>query len=376
MSRKSYKDEPTWKGKTIFANKMNIYIPLKLQLVCNKIAKQVGNNEFSIFCKIEKIEGTNIYLSDFYTIPEQRVSGAFIDYGKDPDEYVDTVIHRHPDGLNNFSGTDDAYINQNFKCSLLYTKSGGFVHGIYNMDMGENVKLRVEVNPLVDDGLGDIDISNIKFNTYPNYFKNTYKYEYPYGYEYENEYGYPYYGSRIREWKNGEEITPFSDTNTTNTTNTDIISKDYQLEIPYDENKTKTENMSTIDKLRAKWAKEEKEEKKKKHAASPLITHNEELKAFETFKKDYDEELFNIKDELLVNNFSDAEVNDGKLLELILNLKEKVDSLESYYDDSLMGLNEEVKFLDERLSEVEEIIEGVEFKEIDDKKSNGKNKKK
>ena len=180
MLQHSYKkdSQPGWGGETIFTEKMNVHIPLKLQLVCNKIANQVAGNEFSIFCRIQKVEGNNIFLEDYYTIPEQHVSAASIDYGKDPDEYVDTVIHRHPDGMNRFSGTDEAYINKNFKCSLLYTKSGGFVHGIYNMDIGEDVKLRLETIPIVVDGLGDIDIENIKYKTYVNPKYTSYDYTY------------------------------------------------------------------------------------------------------------------------------------------------------------------------------------------------------
>lgn len=353
MLQRSYKDEPAWGGETTFTDKMNVYIPLKLQLVCNKIARQVSGNEFSIFCKIEKIDGNNVYLSDFYTIPEQQVSSASIDYGKDPDMEVDTVIHRHPDGMNRFSGTDDAYINKNFKCSLLYTKSGGFVHGIYNMDMGNDTKLRLDVNPIVDDGLGDIDISNIKFKTYSNYGKGTY------------EYGYPIYNSRIREYgKDGEEITPHT------------VSRGSMFEMSDEEDDTKVENISTMDKLKAKWAKEEAEEKKK-HVTSRMT--GEELeekslsdkKAFEAFKKDYNDEIFDIKNELIVNNFKDAEVNDERLLELLVYLKEKIDLLESFYDDSFAGISEEMKLLNDRVDEIDETLDGIEFIEDDDEEKKG-----
>lgn len=174
MSRKFsniIEKESEWGSETSFVTSMNVFIPFKLQLICNKIAKQVGDNEFSIFCKIDRIEKNNIYLSDYYTIPEQRVSHASIDYGNDPKEPVDVVIHRHPDGLNKFSGVDDSFINKNFKCSILYTKLGGFVYGIYNLNLDENTKLRIETVPIVDDGLSDIDISNIAYfdSTIPNY---------------------------------------------------------------------------------------------------------------------------------------------------------------------------------------------------------------
>jgi hypothetical protein len=354
MSPRSYKAEPTWGGETTFTNKMNVYIPLKLQLVCNKIAKQVDGNEFSIFCKIKKVDGNDVHLEDFFVIPEQHVSSASIDYGKDPDEYVDVVIHRHPDGFNRFSETDDSYINKNFKCSLLYTKSGGFVYGIYNMDMGNDVKLRLEAIPIVDDGLDDIDMSNIKFKTYSSP-KTNYNYPtYNYGINFnEND-------SKIREWKDGKEITP--------------VSRGSQFETPEEENKT--ENLSTMDKLKEKWAKEEAEEKKKDKPINILI--GEELedkafsdkKAFALFKKDYEEDLFNIKNELLVKTFSDAEINDEKLLELIIILKERIKKMEDHYDDFFNGFNEEMKLQEERLEQVEETLDGIEF--VDDDEEKGK----
>lgn len=161
MLPRSLNDAPAWGGDTTFVTDIVVHIPMRLQLVCNHIANKVGNNEFSFFTKIAKREGNNIYLSDEFHIPDQIVSSVSIDYGKDPDAFVDTVIHRHPNGMNRFSGVDENYINANFKCSLLYTKSEGFVHGCYNLDMGNDVKLRLPIKPKLIDGL-DIDVSMIQ----------------------------------------------------------------------------------------------------------------------------------------------------------------------------------------------------------------------
>lgn len=233
MSQRSYNDQPGWVEESTITRKMNVHIPLKLQLVCNNIAKRVGGNEFSIYCRIDRKEGNNIYLSDFYVIPEQTVSPASIDYGKDPDTKVDTVIHRHPDGLNSFSGTDESYINRNFECSILYTKAGGFVYGIYNMDMGNDVKLRLDVEPIITDGLGEIDISMIKEKKY--------------------EYNKPGTSNRGYEYYVPKTIHDFEESkNDLNLTDDGLFSH--------------TTEKTPLEKFKEKW---EKEDNKKKHLINP-----------------------------------------------------------------------------------------------------------
>ncbi len=141
---------------------VDIIIPVKLLHVCNYIANKVKGDEFSILTNILEKDDNTITLSDEYYIPKQKVATSSIDYLPDPEASLfNTVIHRHPNGLNNFSATDKNYINQNFQLSLLYTKEDGFVNGIYNLNHNDYlIQLPVEV--YIDNGIEDIDISNIE----------------------------------------------------------------------------------------------------------------------------------------------------------------------------------------------------------------------
>lgn len=141
---------------------VDIIIPVKLLHVCNYIANKVKGDEFSILTNILEKDDNTITLSDEYYIPKQKVSTSSIDYLPDSEASLfNTVIHRHPNGLNNFSATDKNYINQNFQLSLLYTKEDGFVNGIYNLNHNDYlIQLPVEV--YIDNGIEDIDISNIE----------------------------------------------------------------------------------------------------------------------------------------------------------------------------------------------------------------------
>lgn len=141
---------------------VDIIIPVKLLHVCNYIANKVKGNEFSILTNILEKDDNTITLSDEFYVPKQKVATSSIDYLPDPEASLfNTVIHRHPNGLNNFSATDKNYINQNFQLSLLYTKEDGFVNGIYNLNHNDYlIQLPVEV--YIDNGIEDIDISNIE----------------------------------------------------------------------------------------------------------------------------------------------------------------------------------------------------------------------
>lgn len=151
--------EAGWESGIKILDTVKVIIPLKLLLVCNQIADRLSGEEFSILVNLTEKDKV-IRLSEEFHIPQQVVSSASIDYI--PEDYnFNTVIHRHPDGMNSFSSTDKNFINQNFKLSILYTHKDGFVHGIYNLKHDNYlVQLPIEIN--VDMGLDLIDIQNIQ----------------------------------------------------------------------------------------------------------------------------------------------------------------------------------------------------------------------
>jgi len=150
----------SWESGLKILKRMQVVIPLKLLLVCNQIAEKV-DDEFSIVSNINEKDDTELTLSEDFYIPKQIVSHSSIDYL--PDEYhFNTVIHRHPDGCNSFSSTDQNYINQNFELSILYTKREGFVAGQYNLKHESGYLIQLPVEIFVDYGIDEIDITNIQ----------------------------------------------------------------------------------------------------------------------------------------------------------------------------------------------------------------------
>jgi len=179
------RDSPgnTWESDLKVIERMRVIIPLRLLLVCNSIAAKLDGEEFSIVTDITKRSSDTIILSEDYYIPKQRVTSGSIDYL--PDQYEHSVvIHRHPNGLNSFSKTDQDFINQNFELSLLYTAEDYFVNGIYNLKY-EDAIIPIPVKPLIDYGLEEIDMANIEpvYNRTVTPVSNTDKDDYLFTYE-------------------------------------------------------------------------------------------------------------------------------------------------------------------------------------------------
>jgi len=150
-----------WESGIKILKCMQVVIPLKLLLICNQIADKVEGDEFSIVTNIQEKDDINIKLSDEFYIPKQQVSHSNIEYL--PDDYkFNCVIHRHPDGCDSFSSTDQEYINQNFELSILYTKRDGFVNGLYNLRHESGYLIQIPVDIFVDYNIDEIDISNIQ----------------------------------------------------------------------------------------------------------------------------------------------------------------------------------------------------------------------
>jgi len=160
MEKDKDKKSEAWESGIKILKRMQVVIPLKLLLVCNQIAEKV-DDEFSIVSNIAEINDIEITLSEEFYIPKQIVSHSNIEY--QPDEYkFNTVIHRHPDGCNSFSSTDQNYINQNFELSILYTKRDGFVAGQYNLKHENGYLIQLPVELYVDYHLEEINLENIQ----------------------------------------------------------------------------------------------------------------------------------------------------------------------------------------------------------------------
>ena len=158
-----------WESGIKVLHGIDVIIPVKLLLVCNHISDKVREDEFSILTSISERDESTLTLSKGFYIPKQRVTQHSIDYL--PDQYsFNTVIHRHPDGMNTFSSTDREYINQNFELSILYTKAEGFVHGVFNLKHDDYL-IQLPIAIYIDYGLRNIDLSNIERESFLTSFK-------------------------------------------------------------------------------------------------------------------------------------------------------------------------------------------------------------
>lgn len=177
-----------WEAGLEIYSKINVIIPERILNVCDSISAvpKIGGNEFSIFLKIAKREGANIYLSEEFVIPPQRVTPGSINYGRDPEGAWDVVIHRHPVGMHTFSSTDMEYINQNFKVSILYTPQAKFVKALVNVPfkgLGAVVDPEVESDEemlQVDAGIFvarqaiNVDMIEVESTAVGNYYNKNY----------------------------------------------------------------------------------------------------------------------------------------------------------------------------------------------------------
>jgi len=150
-------------GLKIVSPPILIDVPQSIADVIRSIEKQVvGNVEFSIYVKADVSDIECIRISEDYYVPKQVVSHGSVDYNEVPIEGFNAVIHKHPRGVRTFSGTDDEYINANFRVSMLWC-SGEFVDAIVNYDVGAGIKLQLEGCVYVEDdkNLPEVDVGNI-----------------------------------------------------------------------------------------------------------------------------------------------------------------------------------------------------------------------
>ncbi|KXK54210.1 MAG: hypothetical protein UZ05_CHB002000938, partial [Chlorobi bacterium OLB5] len=60
-----------WESELIIISSIQVVIPVKLYLVCNQIAGNVGGNEFSVVTDIKEKDNQIILLTDEFYIPKQ-----------------------------------------------------------------------------------------------------------------------------------------------------------------------------------------------------------------------------------------------------------------------------------------------------------------
>lgn len=160
----SFKDS----GEMVWNNDVNnvistvtAVIPYKILILMREVEKYVRNgDEFGVYLKGQYSNGI-LRLSEDYNIPEQYVSRASIDFKEDGGPGFNGVIHKHPAGMKNFSGTDDKYINQNYMFSLIYTNKE-IVSGIVNLEISDGFgRVQLPVNIEVEYPHVELDLTDV-----------------------------------------------------------------------------------------------------------------------------------------------------------------------------------------------------------------------
>lgn len=109
----------------VFHSTAKIKIPVEIDALLLHINNTMRDgNEYGVYLSGDlDLETFTINVNpEAFHIPKQEVSAAhirFIEHRSDPDLF-NMVIHRHPAGVTNFSGTDNASINEDFDISCLF----------------------------------------------------------------------------------------------------------------------------------------------------------------------------------------------------------------------------------------------------------------
>ena len=126
------------------------------------VRKKFGtDNEFFIFLHSDFTNDGEMIISDVFYIPKQIVTGATVECQERPSRFYNGCLHRHPNGVMSFSGSDERTINSNFEFSLLYVN--GKIHlGIYNIKYFGNKRIQVPLEiRMENEQTSEVDISSI-----------------------------------------------------------------------------------------------------------------------------------------------------------------------------------------------------------------------
>lgn len=148
---KSFNNEFVWTNDELVPIKPPIkaYIPHEILNYMRSIEAKMGYNklEFGAFLKGELNNGI-LYITKDFLVLKQKVSGASIDFEENASAEFNGVIHRHPPSCISFSGVDDKFINSNQMFSLLYV-NGNITKGIININIKDDIRLQVELEPIM-----------------------------------------------------------------------------------------------------------------------------------------------------------------------------------------------------------------------------------
>ena len=133
-----------------------VVIPFSLAGLMNYVLMSLDDksNEFGLFLnsRVDEKDPMRhvIDLSLPWTLPEQEVTSTHIDFKETfgRDKY-NTVIHRHPNGVNRFSPTDAEYINESFDVSVLFVPRYDFPDALVNIKVASGNYIQMPAETVV-----------------------------------------------------------------------------------------------------------------------------------------------------------------------------------------------------------------------------------
>jgi hypothetical protein len=139
----------------IITDKANIIIPASVGRTMLAILGLLENQglEYGLYLKgaWDPKTLTVTIEEDTFFLPQQTVTSSTIEFSEEPPAVEwNVVIHRHPSGVNSFSGTDKNSINMEFLASIIFMPPWGFPDAIVNIPFAPGVKLQVDARITVE----------------------------------------------------------------------------------------------------------------------------------------------------------------------------------------------------------------------------------
>ena len=128
-----------------YTREKTVAVNLDILLLLRKIDKKLPGMEFIIYTDVEK-NGDIVFVKPPIEVPMQTVTPGSVEVEEPPN--LPAVIHKHPSSVRSFSLTDDKYINQNNRVSLLYV-DGKIEKGVVTVRVPCGIDMIVEVEDII-----------------------------------------------------------------------------------------------------------------------------------------------------------------------------------------------------------------------------------
>jgi len=130
-----------------YRKRVKILVDITALLLAERLSKRYNGLEWLFYMKkLGEIDlgDTVLVIVGDPMVPRQTVTTASVDVNDAVPAEYNVVAHCHPMDYNDFSGTDDRYINANNDISLLYRPGKGFVKAVARQKMPCGIYMAVD----------------------------------------------------------------------------------------------------------------------------------------------------------------------------------------------------------------------------------------